>query len=380
MGGGLYGPSRLADDLDATSLPCTRCGCHEIHVCAAHRRSGRPRAPAQRRRHDSSLGTAHRAHLNDSVARDQLGWLPNAQRATLHCGHTDPAEEQRPGPKRPLRSGGAKRLWSVRDDLLRALLGPGNALPVSSSDRVSFPFCARLLLLLLSVGRPDCVSSALALVQVLIEKVLVLVVGPGVPAGVVSVAKADQTGASDVGMPPSTEVDGTDLSEEPAALRSAAPAAAAPSPNHADAEGVPSTAVEPQSGPDASIAADPEEPGRPSNSSFAKRIARGRRRIGHRPSTQPNAVLRRGDEAEEADEEMMEAKRAAEQASLEMMRAHLAEFKRANGVDATFKGWVARAHTRQRDHITYCVHCPHCCVLCVYRLTIGGLRCSIRRM
>ena len=41
---------------------------------------------------------------------------------------------------------------------------------------------------------------------------------------------------------------------------------------------------------------------------------------------------------------MLEAKRVAKQASLDMMRAHLAEFKRANGPEATFKGWIAMLH------------------------------------
>ena len=44
------------------------------------------------------------------------------------------------------------------------------------------------------------------------------------------------------------------------------------------------------------------------------------------------------------DEEVLESRRSAKQASLDMMRDHLAEFKRANGQQATFKGWIAMLH------------------------------------
>jgi len=41
---------------------------------------------------------------------------------------------------------------------------------------------------------------------------------------------------------------------------------------------------------------------------------------------------------------VLESRRSAKQASLDMMRDHLAEFKRANGQQATFKGWIAMLH------------------------------------
>ena len=53
----------------------------------------------------------------------------------------------------------------------------------------------------------------------------------------------------------------------------------------------------------------------------------------------------RGDaQQEELDEELREAQSASKQASIDMMRAHLTEFKRTNGPEATFKGWIAMLH------------------------------------
>ena len=109
-------------------------------------------------------------------------------------------------------------------------------------------------------------------------------------------------------------------------------------------------------------AGTPHHPG--SKSRLSKRLARTRIGIGGGPPatipTQPNArqaaILRRDEPEEEAggvlvvepedaaDEEMLEVQRVTKQASLDMVRAHLAEFKQANGPEATFKGWITMLH------------------------------------
>ena len=95
-------------------------------------------------------------------------------------------------------------------------------------------------------------------------------------------------------------------------------------------------------------AVSPEQPG--PKSRLSNRLA-ARFRTAILPTTPPaqptarqTAVVRRDEQEEELDEEMLESRRSAKQASLDMMRAHLAEFKRANGQQATFKGWIAMLH------------------------------------